>query len=139
MADAERLRLVVITPEKRVIDERASSVVIPAHDGELGILVGRAPIMCELGTGRLRYESGGRSHALLVDGGFAHVSRNHVTVLSGSVLGPEDIGPQRIAEADQAARAIAGSGDEAVEARARARRKVALMRAMQPPTPPPAI
>lgn len=132
MAKRKELNLIVITPEQKLLDEKAVSAVIPAHDGELGILSGRASLMCELGTGHVRYESGGKSHRLLIDGGFAQVHDNNVTVLTSAAYRPEDITDQAIQQAEEAAANISGSEDEQVEARVRARRKISLMRAMQP-------
>lgn len=131
MAKAKGLKLVVITPEKRVLDETAESVVIPAHDGELGVLAGRAPLMCRLGTGQLRYQTGGRTQRLLVDGGFGQVVRDEVTVLTDSVMQQAEITDERIAEAEQALEAVGGGDDEAVARRERAQRRVYLMRSMR--------
>ena len=39
----------VITPEAQVFDGAAESVVVPAHDGEIGILFNRAPLLAKLG------------------------------------------------------------------------------------------
>ena len=131
MAKSKALNLVVITPERKLIDESAASAVIPAHDGELGIMSGRAPIMCELGTGRLRYESDGVSRNILIDGGFAQVHDNRVTVLTNAAYRPEDITDETIRQAEAAAKGISGSDDEQVEALGRARRKISLMRSMR--------
>ena len=131
MAKSREIDLVVITPEQELLHESASSAVIPAHDGELGIMNGRAALMCELGTGRLRYESGGTSHSILIDGGFAQVHDNRVTVLTNAAYRPEDITAETIKQAAAAAEGISGSDDEQVDARGRARRKVSLMRAMR--------
>ena len=130
MAKSKEIDLVVITPEQELLHESAASAVIPAHDGELGILSGRAPIMCELGTGRLRYEADGKSSSVLIDGGFAQVHDNHVTVLTNAAYRPEDITDEAIQQAEAAAEGISGSEDEQVDARGRARRKISLMRAM---------
>jgi F-type H+-transporting ATPase subunit epsilon len=130
-AMAKKLQLVVITPEKKILDQAADSAVIPAHDGELGILSDRAPIMCELGVGQVRYDAGGATHRLLVDGGFAQVHHNNVTVLSPAVYAPADITEQVIAKAEGAAAGITGNDDESITARDRARRLAGQMRSMR--------
>ena len=48
----------VITPEAQVYDGQVEAVVIPAHDGEIGILFNRAPLLCKLGPGRMRVRMG---------------------------------------------------------------------------------
>ena len=41
----------VVTPEKVVVDKTASFVALPAFDGELGVLAGRAPLIARLVSG----------------------------------------------------------------------------------------
>jgi len=36
---------VVVTPEQQAADETVSQVILPAHDGEIGILTDRAPCL----------------------------------------------------------------------------------------------
>ncbi len=37
------LQCVVVTPERTLLDEPVQFVALPLHDGELGVLPGRAP------------------------------------------------------------------------------------------------
>jgi F-type H+-transporting ATPase subunit epsilon len=77
------LKVSVISPEASLFEGEASSVIAPAHDGEVGILTGHAPMMTLLGTGELRLDgSNGRRFA--VDGGFLQVIDNHVRVVTES-------------------------------------------------------
>jgi len=73
VAEDRPIKFVVVTPERKVLEQTADAVVIPAHDGELGILRDRAPLMCELGIGQMRYQKGGATRRLFIDGGFAQV------------------------------------------------------------------
>ena len=123
MAGNRPLKLVVITPERRVLETDADSVVIPAHDGELGILPGRAALMCELGIGRLRYRHAGRGGAALIDGGFAQVVGNTVTVLTPQALRSDEVSEDRLAGAEREVAAAATP-----DARRQARRRLAVMR-----------
>jgi F-type H+-transporting ATPase subunit epsilon len=52
------------------------------YDGELGVLPGRAPLIGRLGPGELRTRRGEQIHRYYVDGGFAQVRANVVTVLT---------------------------------------------------------
>jgi F-type H+-transporting ATPase subunit epsilon len=74
--------VVVISPEATVFDGEAESVVVPAWDGEFGILRGHAPLMAVLGSGAMRVTRGGTVERFQVDGGFVQVADNVVTVLS---------------------------------------------------------
>ncbi len=79
---ARALHVVVISPEQSIFEGDADSVIVPAFDGELGILRGHAPLMALLGTGDLRIRSGGSTERFHVQGGFLQVVDNVVTVLS---------------------------------------------------------
>ena len=52
MAD-RTLGVRVVSPEKVVYEGRASSLVAPAWDGQVGILPGHAPFLALLGSGEL--------------------------------------------------------------------------------------
>ncbi|MEO1367856.1 MAG: ATP synthase F1 subunit epsilon [Acidobacteriota bacterium] len=73
----------IVTPERAVLEtDKASFVSIPAHDGEIGFLAGRAPLLCQLGIGVLRVEMGQEVEVFYVDRGFAQMAENKLTVLT---------------------------------------------------------
>ena len=74
--------LELVTPERRVLRETVDSVQLPGLDGELGILPGHAPLLTELGVGKLSYRQGGEVHTATVMGGFAEVLAGRVIVLA---------------------------------------------------------
>jgi F-type H+-transporting ATPase subunit epsilon len=87
----ESLQCVVVTPERAVLDEAADFVALPMYDGELGVLRGRAPLIGRLGYGELRIRHGTATRRFFVDGGFAQVRSNVVTVLTPRAIRGEDI------------------------------------------------
>jgi len=93
---AKRLSCSVITPERQVVEVEADSLVLPAHDGLLGVMKDRAPLVCEVGIGILRIKgTEGGEQKFYVDGGFAQVIDNNLTVLTTQAI--------PIAELDRAA------------------------------------
>ena len=77
------LRVQVISPERVLFDGEASSLVAPAHDGQVGILAGHAPMMTLLGRGALRLEGGGAgARSFAVEGGFLQVVDDQVRVVT---------------------------------------------------------
>ena len=132
MATAPALHCSVITPETQIFDGPAEFVVIPAHDGEIGILHDRAPLLAKLGAGRMRVRAvGGGEESWFVDGGFAQVLDNRVVVLTQKAVRPDQIDPAKAAAQLAAARAMP-TGDEVAfkrkavaEASARAQLRVA--------------
>jgi F-type H+-transporting ATPase subunit epsilon len=80
----ESIQLIVVTPERQLLEETVVEVSIPGLDGELGILPGHAPMITELGIGELRYRTsaGGDTVPLAILRGFAEVLPDRVTVLA---------------------------------------------------------
>ena len=82
----DRLQCVVVTPERTLLDERVDFVALPLYDGELGILPGRAPLIGRLGFGELRTKSDATTRRYFVDGGFAQVRDDVVTILTNRAI-----------------------------------------------------
>jgi F-type H+-transporting ATPase subunit epsilon len=79
---AESLKLEVVTPSRRVLEGRAQEVRIPGALGELGVLPGHTPLLTSLGTGEVTWFDGDSIGSLVVQGGFAEVQPDAVTVLA---------------------------------------------------------
>ena len=79
---AETLRLEVVTPSRRVLEARANEVRIPGALGELGILPGHTELLTSLGTGAVTWFDGDTTGTMVVQGGFAEVQPDAVTVLA---------------------------------------------------------
>jgi len=98
---AGTLQLRVVTPERPLYEGEADAVVVPAHDGEIGILPRHARLLASLGIGELRARRGAEVRRFFVDGGFVQVRDNLVTVLCDRATRLEDTD---LAAAEAAAR-----------------------------------
>jgi F-type H+-transporting ATPase subunit epsilon len=87
----KKIQCVVVTPEKTLIDELVDFVALPLYDGELGVLPGRAPLIGRLGFGELRTRTDGALRRYFVDGGFAQVRHNVVTVLTQRAIPADEL------------------------------------------------
>ena len=76
------MKVSVISPEKTIFDGEADLVVVPAWDGQLGVMKGHAPMLVLLGEGELRVTTGGTEEKFQISGGFMQVADDVVTVLS---------------------------------------------------------
>ena len=72
----------IVTPEQQALDAKVEQAILPAHDGLMGILTDRAPLLVKLGVGPLRVDVGGQQKFFLVDGGVAQMKDNKLTVLT---------------------------------------------------------
>jgi F-type H+-transporting ATPase subunit epsilon len=96
---ADTLKLQIVTPDKRLVDEDVEQVQMPGRRGYLGILPQHAPLITELGPGELSYTQSGKTSYLAVSWGFAEVLPDKVTVLADAAERPEDIDVKRAQEA----------------------------------------
>src|SRR6516162_6749656 len=115
------LRCVVVTPERTLLDAEVDFVALPMYDGELGVLPGRAALIGRLGPGELRTRHGAETHRFFVDGGFAQVHNNIVTVLTPRALKAEEINQTTAEQALESAKTAPGGAEERFKAETRAR------------------
>ena len=123
MARGASFEFVVVTPERAILECDATFVALPAHDGEIGILRHRAPLLCKLDAGRLRVESAEGDKELFIDGGFAEMAGNRLTVLTQAAMMPEELDREEATAALKAALAMKAETDHAFEERQKALRR----------------
>ena len=88
---SDRLRLVVVTHERKVLEEDCDSVSLPAQLGYVTILPQHTPLVSTLAVGEMSYNQAGADRWLSVRGGFFEISDNVVTVLADHARRPEEI------------------------------------------------
>ena len=77
------VKLEIVSPEKLLLSRAVEMVVLPAYEGEMGVLPGHAPMIVLLRGGTIRiYEGGQVKEQLFVSGGFAEITPERVTVLA---------------------------------------------------------
>jgi F-type H+-transporting ATPase subunit epsilon len=130
--DIKTFECSVITPEGKVFEGQVEWAVVPAHDGEIGILHNRAPLLCRLGAGRMRVHTEIEEKVWFIDGGFAQVVENQVTVLTQEALRTEEISAEdaqsRLAEALKMPVTDEVSARRRAEAMASARARIRMAR-----------
>ncbi len=103
----------VISPGSTIWDSEAEEVILPSTTGQLGILTDHAPLLTALDTGVLRVRQDKSWAAIAVNGGFAEIEENEVTILvNGGERGDRiDAEEARIALAEAETRVGAKSED----------------------------
>ncbi len=117
---SDRLQCVVVTPERTLFDQSVDFVALPLYDGELGVAPGRAPLIGRLGYGEMRTNAGGVTHRYFLDGGFAQVRNNVVTVLTNRAIPAEQIDPTAVAAELERAKAQPAPTEVQRDAKAKA-------------------
>lgn len=125
----DAIELVIVTPEKQLLRDKAVEVHLPGENGYLGVLPGHAPLITELGIGELSYHdaSGKESGHIALIQGFAEVLADRVTVLAETAERAEEIDLQRAKDALDRAQKRLSSGDPNIDLD---RASIALQRAL---------
>src|SRR5438105_1015675 len=113
---AEKLKVEVVSPDKRVLNESADEVIAPGADGLFGVRAGHTPYLALLQPGPLTIIDGGAQKKFFVAGGFAEAGPDHVRVLAEGAEALEgiDVGAAkaRLAEAQKKLDAISPTSPE---------------------------
>lgn len=83
---ADTLKVAVVDRSRTLYQGEASQVIMPAADGDLGVLPGHQPLLVVLRAGQVRVDAPGStgkagSHEFPVKAGFASVDNDTVTVV----------------------------------------------------------
>jgi F-type H+-transporting ATPase subunit epsilon len=101
-----KVRVTIVTPERAVLDAVCEMVILPMFDGELGVLPGRAALIGRLGSGELRLRTGNAVSRMFVDGGFAQVRNNVISILTPRAIPVAEITAEQAARAQSEAEAL---------------------------------
>src|SRR5260370_21434798 len=92
MADLRtNITLTVVTRERKIVEAEVQEVILPASDGEIGVLPGHTPLLTTLRVGIMRYRSGNTVSQLVLSWGFAEVLPDRVIVLAERGFLPAEI------------------------------------------------
>lgn len=111
------LQCVIVTPEKKILDQPVDSVVVPLFDGELGILPLRAPLIGRLGAGELRVTVTDRVLRFYIEGGLVEVFGRTVSLVTTHAIPATNLEPDRIQLELQEVSAARVSGETELEQR----------------------
>ena len=101
------IALEIVSPERLLLSRPVDMVVIPASEGDMGVLEGHAPTMVMLRGGVIDlYDNDTVTDRMYVAGGFAEVTPERCTVLANEVMPLAEVsreeGERRLAEAEAA-------------------------------------
>jgi F-type H+-transporting ATPase subunit epsilon len=113
------IELEIVSPERLLLSRPVDMVVVPASEGEIGVLENHAPMIVTLRGGTIVLHEGGRvTDRLFVAGGFAEITPKRCTVLADEAVPVAEVSrgaaEARLAEA-QAALPALPKGDTAAE------------------------
>ena len=81
---ADNLHFELVTPERLLRTDDVYMVVVPASEGDMGVLAGHAPVMTTIRPGAIAiYASDGAApERVFIDGGMAQIDEKGLTILA---------------------------------------------------------
>jgi len=105
---AEKMKLEIVTPYKKVVDAEVEEVTATGRLGEFGVLPGHAPFLTSLKIGELAYKYNGISEHMSLNWGYFEVREDKIIVLVETAELAAEIDVER-------ARAAQGRAEEALK------------------------
>lgn len=72
----------ILTPSQKLFAGEATEVVLPAYDGEVGVLAGHADFVGVLGTGPLKIVTEGNDYWFMLSSGVYQIASGKLTILA---------------------------------------------------------
>ena len=121
----------LITPEAILVEASVVFAQIPAHDGLVGILEKRAPLLAKMGTGILRLDTAPNvSQRFLVTGGYAQMKGDELTILTTEAIPAKQITQETIASEQAKLAQLKGTDLKAMEQRSAIENRIHAMRSL---------
>src|SRR6185369_12780688 len=111
----------VVTQERKVFEEReADMVMIPAAEGEMGVLPHHAPVLTTMGFGELVIRKQGREERFVIYGGVVDIRPDKIVVLADLAESSFELDEQKIEAARTRATQMMAQGVPEAQDRAAA-------------------
>ena len=96
---SEEFKIEIVNPEKSfLVKEDVSEVVVPAFEGEMGILKDHISIISFLKPGIIKILSKSGNENYYVEDGIVEFKNNNLSVLTSSIFNIKDIDKEKINE-----------------------------------------
>jgi F-type H+-transporting ATPase subunit epsilon len=95
---AETFRFDLVSPERVLVSEDVAEVIVPASEGDFGMLPNHAPIIASLRPGALTVRGNGGERKYFVRGGLAEGRPEQLTVLAQRAMPLDELDRDEIAQ-----------------------------------------
>ena len=114
-------QLEIVSPDRLLLSQPVDMAVIPAAEGDMGVMAGHSPMIVLLQGGTITLHEGGRPTAkLFVSGGFAEITPDRCTVLADEAVPVAEVSrakaEARLADAQQALATVDKNDVPAIDA-----------------------
>ncbi|MBO3762456.1 F0F1 ATP synthase subunit epsilon [Ciceribacter sp. L1K22] len=109
---ADHFNFELVSPERLLLSEKVSEVVIPATEGEMTVMANHAPTMTTIKPGVVSVKlASGQVQKYVVFGGFADILPTGCTLLAESAVPLSEINRETLMKRIEAARAEIDQAD----------------------------
>ncbi|WP_419815760.1 F0F1 ATP synthase subunit epsilon [Glacieibacterium sp.] len=133
---ADTLHFELVSPERLLRSADVYMVVVPGTEGDFGVLVGHAPFMSTIRPGAISVYPNGMNDVperIFIDGGFAEVGANGLTILAESAVPVSELDVEAAATGLAEAREMLRAATSEIETK-QAEKRIATFEAMQAAT-----
>lgn len=116
---ADKLTFALVSPERELFNGEVDHVVVPGAEGEFGVSPNHAPVMSVIRPGALKVFNDGAERRIFVNGGFADVTPEGLTVLAEEAVDLADV------DAAQLEQQLKNAGEDLRDANSDAKRDAA--------------
>lgn len=87
----KKIHVEIVTPYELFYEGDIDQIILPAIDGEIGILPGHSPVIVALNPGEIRMTAEGKAFYIAASDGYAQIEIDNAIVVTGSAEWPEQI------------------------------------------------
>jgi len=92
---AEKMKLEIVTPYRKVVDAEVEEVTATGKLGEFGVLPGHAPFLTSLKIGELAYKYDGKVEHMALNWGYFEIRDDRIIILVETAETAEEIDVER--------------------------------------------
>lgn len=120
---AESFKFELVSPERLLLSEDVTEVVVPGTEGEMTVMANHAPVMTSVKPGVVAVKTAsGSQEKYVVFGGFADILPQTLTLLAESAVAVSDIDREDLSQRIQNAREdVSDAKDEETRSKAQER------------------
>ena len=94
---SEEFKVEIVNPEKSFLSkEDVTEVVVPAFEGEMGILKDHIPIISFLKPGIIKVLRKSEEESYFIEDGILEFKENHLSILTSSIIKVSDLSKEKI-------------------------------------------
>lgn len=96
---ADKLKLELVTPYRKVLEADVEEIVAPGAEGEFGVLPGHTPLLTTLKVGELTYRDTQQTYHVALNWGYFELSDDQVKILVETAEPADEIDLERARQA----------------------------------------